>query len=201
MKNAVIVFVSGVFGILTLLLVMTIGGRMNRSVELQSQLSNALEMTVERMMQSEIPYEAGEAAAECVEYMATVMDTDAELTVEVYEEDAKKGELALRMMEEFHQPGGKMGMVEAKRMVIYNCVPEPVDANYKVCFYESREKMQSKESCYKSYVVRAGAHMAQPVPPVAEDSQFVGWKDVNDYIADFSLPVEQDRIYYAEWVK
>lgn len=199
MKNAVLVFVSGIFGMLILLFVMTINGRMNRSVEIQSQLSNALEMTVERMMQQETPYEKREAVAECVEYIVAVADTDSAFTVEVYQEDVKKGGLAIRVMETFCHPGGRTGVTEADRMVIYNCVPESVDESYEVCFYESREKMQSGGKCYKSYVVKKGEHVIQPASPVISDGRFLGWKDVNDYIADFSLPVEQNRIYYAEW--
>lgn len=146
MKNAVVVFVSGALGCLTLLFVMMISGRMNRSVELQSQLPAAMEMTVEQMMQPEQMYAAGEAAAECMECIAASADTDSDFTVEVYEEDIGKGELAIRMVEEFSYPNGRVGSAECQRMVIYNCVPEPAPAGYVVRFYESREKMQSGEA-------------------------------------------------------
>ncbi len=38
-----------------------------------------------------------------------------------------------------------------------------------------------------------------PEEPGSAAEGFLGWKDVNDYIADFSLPVEQERVYYAQW--
>ena len=28
---------------------------------------------------------------------------------------------------------------------------------------------------------------------------FAGWHDWNDYAADFSLPIEENRDYYAAW--
>jgi hypothetical protein len=38
-----------------------------------------------------------------------------------------------------------------------------------------------------------------PIPPLSENGIFVGWEDANGYLADFTLPIAQDRDYYAVW--
>lgn len=201
MKNIVLMLVSGMLGVLTLALVMTICGKMNRSAEVQSAMSSALEMTVERMVQKEgnILYTNEIAVAECMESMATVMDTDSDVTVRVYQSDAGKGILAMKFIEEFCHPNGMTGETEWERVAIYNRVEEPEKCCYEVRFYAKKEDMSMEENCYKSYMVQEGACVVAPAVPVMQGSVFMGWKDVNDYMADFSQPIEQNRSYYAEW--
>ena len=59
--------------------------------------------------------------------------------------------------------------------------------------------MLCEEQCYKVYQVYEGERLAEPVQPITEDREFLGWRDANDYMADFTQPVEQDVVYYAEW--
>ena len=51
----------------------------------------------------------------------------------------------------------------------------------------------------KKYMVYSGKNVTAPKNPSEEDKTFAGWKDGNDYLADFSVPVEQDVTYYAVW--
>lgn len=201
MKNMVMMLVSGTLGILTLAIVLTICGRMNRSVELQSNLSSAMEMTVEQMISQEgnVSYSSQEAVAECIETMAVAIDTDSNLTVDVYRSDVEKGILSMKFSETYKHPDGRTGTAEWMRTAIYNKVEEPEMENYKVRFYVNKAELIGEGTCYKSYVVQSGEHITSPVEPVNGEAVFAGWKDVNDYIADFSQPVEQDQAYYAEW--
>lgn len=201
MKNMVMMLVSGTLGLLTLAIVMTICGKMNRSVEVQSNLSSAMEMTVERMAAKEgsILYSNGEVVTECIETMTVAIDADSDVTVDVYRVDAEKGILSAKLSETYRHPNGMTGTAEWERTVIYNKVEEPEMENYKVRFYTNKAELLGEGECYKSYMVQEGEHITAPVEPVAEGAVFAGWKDVNDYIADFSQPVEQNRAYYAEW--
>lgn len=201
MKNVVMMLVSGMLGILSLAIVMAICGKMNRSVEVQSNLSSAVEMSVEQMASMEGTgfFDANEAVVECIESMAAAMDTDSEMTVKVYQADAGKGVLAVRVVEQFLHPNGKAGTTEWQRIAIYNRREEDETVSYRVRFYKSREEMLGEGNCYKAYVVQEGEHILSPAEPVVQGAVFAGWKDVNDYMADFSEPVEEDRCYYAEW--
>lgn len=201
MKNVVMMLVSGVLGLITLAIVMTICGKMNRSVEVQSSLSSVMEMTVEQMVSEEgkQQYDEKKAVAECIENMTAAMDTDSDMTVKVYQADVEKGVLAINIFEQFRHPNGMSGSAEWGRTVIYNKAEKTEAECYEVRFYKNKAEMLCEGNCYKSYVVQEGEHISAPVDPLAEGAAFAGWKDVNDYIADFSQPVEQDRAYYAEW--
>ncbi len=72
----------------------------------------------------------------------------------------------------------------------------------KVCevsFYMSKEAMSGEKECYKKYYVPKGGKVSMPVEPQKDGMVFAGWRDVNDYIADFSQPVDQRISYYAAW--
>ncbi len=201
MKNIVIIFISATAGVLTLAILMTVMGRMNRRVELESSLSSALEKTLERMMTENhlYPDSQEEAVAEGIEMLAAALDTDSKVTVQVMKADMEKGALAVRVKEEFAQPDGSIGVEEWERMVIWEpCeAKEPVYCS--VRFYRSKEAMLSGAECYKTYSVMEGERVIAPAEPFRENARFLGWKDSNDYMADFSLPVEQERAYYAQW--
>ena len=200
MKNVVMMIVSGMVGVLALGFLMTVCGNMNRYVETQSILPSAMEKTVEQMvLQDGAGYGEGEAVAVCLESIAAAVDRDSDILVSIYKEDVKKGVLAMKIIEPFRYPNGRIGTVECDRTVIYNRLQRSEDEDCLVRFYRSREAMLKEENCYKTYVVKEGERLLSPAEPTGEEAVFVGWRDVNDYIADFSLPVERDLIYYAEW--
>lgn len=201
MKNTVLIFISAAVGVLTLAIIMTVMGRMNRSAEIESSLSSALEKTLERMMteSSLHPDTQEEAVAESVEMIAAALDTDSQVTVEVMKADLEKGVLAVCVQEEFAQPDGSTGAEKWERTVIWEPCETKEQTYCKVRFYRTREAMLSGDECYKSYSILEGDRIAAPAEPAGEHARFLGWKDSNDYMADFSLPVEQERAYYAQW--
>lgn len=197
MKNAVMILVCGILCVLTLAVVMTIGGSMNRRTEIQSNLSSAMEMTVEQMANK--PDADKAAVTRCIVCMADAMDTDSDITIQVYQADMQKGVLAMKCIENFRHPNGKAGVTEWERTVICNKTEDLMTENYEVRFYSNREMMLQEGMCYKVYEMQEGDHIHPPVEPQLEGASFVGWLDSNDYMADFSQPVSQDLIYYAAW--
>lgn len=198
MRNAVMILVNAILGILVIVSVMTIAGRMNRSVELQSSLSSSMEKTVEEAVaQQSSSGNSEEAIALCIKNLAIALDTDSNLTVEIMKADEKKGVLAIRAIEKFRYPNGKIGTTEWERTAILNRVAKPEINQYKVRFYKTREDMLAEENCYKAYTVQEGDRLAAPVFPTDMQGVFYEWKDINDYMADFSLPVTQNQVYYA----
>lgn len=205
MRNVVMMAVSAILGVLSLMIVMSLAGRSNRSMELKSNLSSVVEETVEEMLNTgkynieNINQFIGDLA----ENLSTVLDSDSELKVSVLQADKEKGILTVNVTEEFKHPNGNQGSVETVKTVILDGMESETETaemeQYAVTFYLSKEQMNDGEECYKKYLVDAGKNVVAPKNPSDEDKTFAGWKDGNDYLADFSVPVEQDVAYYAVW--
>lgn len=202
MKNVVMMAVSAILGVLSLMIIMSISGRSNRSMEIKSNLSSTVEETVEEMVHSE-RYSidnVNQFIGDFIENLALVIDSDSELEVSVLQADKDKGILTVSVTETFKHPNGKEGSIQTEKTVILNGTEQaPETPQYTVSFFLSKEDMNEGRSCYKKYLVDAGKNMATPKDPSEEGKTFAGWKDGNDYLADFSVPVEQDMSYYAVW--
>ena len=205
MKNVSMMVVGLLIAGLSLLIVMTIGGYMNRRVELQEDLSTAMERTAEQMAEkgrSGMAEEAArrEAMAECMETLSENTQTDMGLGIAVYGIDAGKGLLAMKAEERFDHPNGQEATTEWERMVICDPTVTEESKSHQVRFFRCKADLMGDGNCYKSYTVQEGAQPLTPAAPKAEGAEFVCWVDAYGYVADFSQPVEEDRSYYAEWV-
>lgn len=183
------------FAVFALLIGLTLYGRETRQKELQNNLHNVAEQTV-NIAASENSYEisdANEMMADAVENMAMNMVTDSKLQCDFEGVDAEKGLLSLKLTEEYQHPNGSDGKVKHDRTVIYDRKVE--DKMCTVNFYTG----QNDQDCYMSMMIRAGDNITAPVDPEEKDKEFAGWVDENGYLADFSLPVQNDMTYYASW--
>ena len=177
MKNAAMIIVSAIMGFLILGIVLTIGGSMNRRCEVETILPSTMEKTCS----------SGELViAECVELLAAEIDTDSDVVLKVYQNDVQKGVLSMKLQEKFQHPNGMEGTAEAVRTIIRE-------------ERENREGMLGEGSCYKVYTVEEGQCLQPPAEPGGNGVVFAGWHDWNDYAADFSQPIEENRDYYAAW--
>lgn len=200
MKNGVILLLSGVMGILMLAVVMTICGNMNHSVELQENMSTAMEASVKNIREQETGQSDAQMLSECIESIVLAVDSETEAAVEVYQADAGKGILSLRTVGSYIHPNGMEGDTEWERTLIYEKRGEAEEMEtYKISFYMSKEELLGRGTCYKSYSVMEGECITSPVEPQKSGMVFAGWKDSNDYMADFSQPVLQNLCYYAAW--
>ena len=200
MKNGVMLLVSGAIGILVFAMVMTICGHMDRSTELQENLSTAAEGALQGAVHGNAIKNDHALLAECIGRMAVALDADTDMVIDVFGIDSKKGILALRMSGAYIHPNGMKGSTEWERVVIREEGAEK--EAMKVCevsFYMSKEAMSGEKECYKKYYVPKGGKVTMPVEPQKAGMVFAGWRDVNDYIADFSQPVDQRISYYAAW--
>ena len=200
MKNGVMLLVSGAIGILVFAMVMTICGHMDRSTELQENLSTAVEGALQGAVHGNAIKNDHALLAECIGRMAVALDADTDMVIDVFGIDSKKGILALRMSGAYIHPNGMNGSTEWERVVIREEGAEK--EAMKVCevsFYMSKEAMSGEKECYKKYYVPKGGKVTMPVEPQKAGMVFAGWRDVNDYIADFSQLVDQRISYYAAW--
>lgn len=199
MKNIAMAIIITIAGGITLLIVMSMYGRSNRSMEIESNLPSLVEETVENMSvnQKYTINNYNEYIADFVNNMSYVLDSNSDITVEVLNADKEKGLLSIRVTEEFNHPNGRRGKVDCERTVILNKT-EDIEANtYTVKFYVVDEA--GEEKCYKAYSVLEGDVISAPTNPTNIYATFAGWTDSNGYLADFSQPVMQDLEYHAMW--
>lgn len=200
MKNGVLILLSGLLGAILLAVVITIGGNMNRSVELQGNLSGAVEESVDGSRYRDERVHADELIEECMTQMVFALDSDMGIELRVYQEDAEKGILSVCTVADYLHLNGAQGDTAWERTAIYE--QDGKDETMSSCsvrFYENKELLLEQGECYKAYLVFSGSNIAEPHEPKKDGCRFAGWRDVNDYIADFSQPVIQDISYYAVW--
>ena len=121
MKNIVTIISCALIGVITLAIVMSVSGRMNRSMEVKSNLSSAVEETVENLAVKKYAVsDMEEYLADFSESLMDFIDTDSEITVQVAAADMEKGILAVKVTETFMHPNGRTGEVFCERVVIFN---------------------------------------------------------------------------------
>lgn len=193
MKNIGMSIINVFLGCVTLLIVMTVYGRMNHSMELKSNLSSIVEETVEHMtINPKYNIEnTNEFLADFVETLSTVIDAESDITVEIFQCDKEKGILAVNVIAAFQHPNGKIGTVECKRTVILNKLRKSVPKVCKVEFWVGDE-------LYKEYTVQADSVINTPFNLQNAGGTFNGWIDENGKEFDFTQPITSDVTYYAD---
>ena len=112
--------------ILSIVMITAIYGRMNYSMELQSNLSSVMEEQISEMMLDEAYNITNmqEFLADFVENLIVALDGKYDLTIDVMQIDIEKGLLALKVTAGFGYLNGNPGEIECERIVIFNQVSE-----------------------------------------------------------------------------
>lgn len=193
MKSIILTIVSTILGVLTLMIVMTVSGRENRSTEIKSSLPSVVEETVSNMEASQ-KYsinDTNEFLADLVSSLSVRLDSNSGIAVNILKCDKDSGILSVRVTESFTHPNGKPGTVTCDRNVVLNKMPDKDGERHSVIFFIGSDD-------YKTYYVDDGEYVAAPEDPVMEGKIFYGWKDMGGYLADFSQPVTENMVYYAD---
>lgn len=201
MKNIVTMIVTAILGAVTLSIIMAVSGRMNRSMEIKSSLPSVIEQTVDNMSVSK-KYRMNHRAeyvSDFIENLSVTLDSEADIAVEIRKADSEMGVLSIRVTEEFQHPNGKKGIADCERTVILSQTEDPEQKSYQVRFYMTREDMLADKNCYKKCIIYEGEQVPFLLDTNVDGKIFAGWKDMNDYMADFSVPADQDMVYYADW--
>lgn len=197
MKNIILSISSIVLGIGCLCLVCVLLKQQAHSMELSTNVADAVKNTVKA--------EVGEEAVSREEFLAGFMErlavslkTDSRVQVLVWNASEEKGLLGIEVEEMFRYPNGAEGIRKSSRFAVLE-QEEKKKENHTVKFYLNREDASLNAECYKSYVVLDGEKISEPKAPILEGKEFAGWVDTNDYVADFSQIVCEDIVYYGEW--
>ena len=89
MRNTVLVITTTILGVIALMIVMTINGRMNRSMELKSNLSSVVEETIENLIlnrQYSI-HNTNEFLADLTENLVLTVDAVSDVRIDILECD------------------------------------------------------------------------------------------------------------------
>ena len=194
MKNILLTLLSAVIGVLTLMIVMTLDGRIHRSMELHSNFPSIIEETLYHLTSARnyTILDTEELLADITEQLAVTLDASTDLTLDVFACDEEKGLLSICATASFLHPNGKTGTVTCERTVILDKIPSVPLSSYDVQFYVN-------DTLYKKYTLMENDNLTAPVSPQPSNGTlFYGWYDAFGNAADFSQPVLKNITYYAD---
>lgn len=178
------------------LTIMAVSGRMNRSMELKSNLPSAAEETAENLLTKKYDIaDKNQLEADFLETLAYAIDSDSNIWLKVNAADKEKQLLSISVTEEFKHPNGKPGTVSYDRTAVVNKLQEEVLETYQVSYYLTNTDTE----CYKCYTVHADDMVPVPKDPVVEGKTFTGWADAEGNALDQNMTMTQDAAYYAVW--
>lgn len=178
------------------LTIMAVSGRMNRSMELKSNLPSAAEETAENLLTKKYDVtDKNQLEADFLETLAYAIDSDSDIRLKVNAADTDKQLLSVSITEEFKHPNGKPGTVSYDRTAVVNKLSKEEPEVYKVSYYLS----DADPGYYKCYTVLKDDVIPIPRDPVLEGKTFTGWTDTDGNALDLGMTITQDTAYYASW--
>lgn len=178
------------------LTIMAVSGRMNRSMELKSNLPSAAEETAENLLTKKYDIaDKNQLEADFLETLAYAIDSDSNIRLKVNAADKEKQLLSVSVTEEFKHTNGKPGTVSYDRTAVVNKLQEEVLETYQISYYLTNTDTE----CYKCYTVHADDMVPVPKDPVVEGKTFTGWADAEGNALDQNMTMTQDAAYYAVW--
>lgn len=197
MKNVILIFTYVVIGALTLGIIVSSMGREVRNVELQSNLSNAVEESLANAMEEKnyTIADQNEFLADVTENITEVLDTNSTVDVKVMKADLNKGLLSLRVVESFNYVNGKTGSVKCDRTVVFDKREQDAEDKYDVYYYISADD----DRPYKRYTLLKGETILVPKEPSRAGYTFEGWKDADGNALLSDQIVESELTYVAQW--
>ena len=197
MKNMITMMIGIVIGAITILIILTVTGRMNYATELESQLPAVVENILCNVKIKQLYNVADnqEFTADVTEQIAKELDAQTGIVMRIMGADKEKGLFSVGVDRTFVHPNGKTGTVKCSRTVLADKLQIVEIQKYYVQFYKDADNSE----CYKKYCVTEGDTIGAPAVPEYKDREFAGWQDDKGYEADFSQPVEQNRNYYSVW--
>lgn len=197
MKNIILIFTYVVIGALTLGIIVSAMGREARNVELQSNLSNAVEESLANAMEEKnyTIADQNEFLADVTENITEALDTNSTVDVKVMKVDLNKGLLSMRVVESFNYVNGKTGSVKCDRTVVFDKRGQDDEDKYDVYYYINADD----DRPYKRYTLLKGDTVQIPKEPSRAGYTFEGWKDADGNAPVSDQTVESGLTYVAQW--
>lgn len=122
MKHIVLIFSEIFFGILSLGIVMTIYGEMNRSMELKSNFPSLIEEVLEEQIKYKVygNHEEERFVADFAKKLAATWETQSDMIINVMQYKPEQGILSIKVIAQYGRIFGRIGTVECERTVIWD---------------------------------------------------------------------------------
>ena len=197
MKNIILIFTYIAIGALTLGILVSALGRESRNVELQSNLSNAVEESLANAMEEKnyTVTDQNEFLADVAENIAEMLDTNSTVDVKVMKSDLNKGLLSIRVTQSFGYVNGRTGTVSCDRTVLFDKKPQEDDEKIDIYYYISADD----DRPYKRYTLLKGDTIQIPKAPSRAGYTFEGWKDADGNEPFSDATVDAEKTYVASW--
>lgn len=201
MKTLVQGMVSFVIVVITVTTVINICNNHSRSVNLQDNLQEAIESSLETAM-TEHNYDisnSDELIADMMEGIALYLDDNSTFDVTVNKADTSTGILSVHVTEHYKNLNGNVQDISCDKTVILDHY-DPLTINkYTVTYVIDAVGSQVP---YKTYQLMDGDAMRIPVAPSYDGMTFKGWKlDGTDTIMSngdiLALPITQGYTFHA----
>lgn len=126
MKHIVLIFSGIFFGVVSLGVVMTIYGEMNRNIELKSNFPSLIEEVLEEQMEYKIykNHEEERFAADFAKKLASTWETKSDMIIGLMQFKPEQGILSLKVIAKYRNVFGGIEMTECERTVIWDSVQE-----------------------------------------------------------------------------
>lgn len=119
MKHVINGIIMSAIAFIVIAVVMMVSGQSVRKNELEKALEHAAEQAIGSLVKEENKEISREEFIEIfIENLSMGIESDSEVVVSIMEADPEKGILSVRAEEEFKNPLGKVGKVQAERTVI-----------------------------------------------------------------------------------
>ena len=178
MKNMITMMIGIVIGAITILIILTVTGRMNYATELESQLPAVVENILCNVKIKQLYNVADnqEFTADVTEQIAKELDAQTGIVMRIMGADKEKGLFSVGVDRTFMHPNGKTGTVKCSRTVLADKLQIVEIQKYYVQFYKDADNSE----CYKKYCVTEGDTISAPAVPEYKDREFAGWQDDKD---------------------
>ena len=191
MKNIIYGIVMAVLGVLIVLVLLTINGKMTRQAELDDSLASAVENALDNCLNRK-NYEITndkEFIADFNQELLTQIENDADIEVQLTKVDKDKGVLGIRVKETFENPNKKESEQTYETSVYLD--KDRMNNYYNIVFRDSNGDIISRNKIKDSNVITA---------PAMPDN-FKCWVDEenNQEVIDLGKAVK-DKVYVAAYL-
>lgn len=190
MKNIIYGIVMAVIGVLIVLVLLTVNGKMTRQAELDDSLASAVENALDNCLNKK-NYDIGdnkEFVADFNQELLTQIENDADIEVQLTKVDKTKGVLGIKVKEIFKNPNGK----EAEQTYETSaCLDKDrVNKYYNIIFMDKDNTVLNASQLKGNSLIKA---------PKMPDN-FKCWvdKDTNEEITELGR-VAEDKTYIAKY--
>ena len=185
MKNIVYGIVFAVLGVLIVLVLLTVNGKMTRQAEIDDSLASAVENAVDNCLNRKnySIEDNKEFIADLNQEILAQIENDADIEIQINKADKQKGILSIKVIEHFKNPNTK----ESKQEYSTTAVLDGQEKNkyYKITFEDGKGNILNVNYLASGTTI---------VPPKNDNISYWIDKDTNITVTEFGK-VDNDRTF------